>query len=89
MKVMYDDAVWQPEQLKSCVMPTSGTVSRRPKSSAKQNKLFCSTSSKYSRMAVSLNSTVETAFARSNKWGIPLDCTLTDKKQVSGVYVGE
>jgi len=89
MKVMYDDAVWQPEQLKTCVMPTSGTVSRRAKSSTKQNKLFCSTSGKYTRMTVSLNSAAETAFARSNKWGIPLDCTLTDKKHVSCVYAGE
>src|SRR5262249_2328993 len=89
MKVMYDDAVWQPEQLKSCVMPTSGTVSRRAKSFAKQNKLFCSTSGKYSCMTVSLNSAAETAFARSNKWGIPLDCTLTNKKHVSCVYAGE
>ena len=69
MKVMYDDAVWQPEQLKSCVMPTSRTLSRRGEPSAKQNKLFCSTSGKYSRMTVSLDSAAENAFDKTNKWG--------------------
>ena len=88
MNVMYD-AVWQREESKSCVMPISRTASRDGKTLVHSKKLFCSTSGKYSRMAVSLNSAAETAFVRSNKWGIPLDCRRTDKKQIACVYAGD
>jgi len=89
IKVMCDDAVWQPEQSKSCVMPTSRAVNKRGKAFADLKKLFCSTSGKYSRMTVSLDSEAETALGRSEKWGIPLDCRRTNKKQIACVYAGD
>src|SRR5437016_1570454 len=85
MKVLYD-AHWQPEQLKACVLPTARVVSKPIKGSSDPKKLFCSASGKYSHMMVSLDSAAESAFGKPAHWGIPLDCTRRDKKQISCVY---
>ena len=85
--------LWQPEEVKSCMMLTGRPVTAGGKPSGDHKKLFCSGTTRYSHVitdaTVSLDSEAEALFGHSDHWGIVLGCTRVDKKTISCDYAGD